>query len=266
MNPPLRLEREGHVALLFLDDAARLNPLSEAMQIALREKLRDLAADRDVRALVITGVGRAFCVGADLSAMGPASDGPGLGHRTADRMHALSNRVIADLRQLPFPVISAVNGPCAGAGVGLALAADIVVASRSAYFYLPFMAKLGIVPDLGCTWFLERLLGPARATGLTLLGDRLSAQKAADWGVIWSCVEDEALSAEAMSIARRLTLLPPQAALETRRAFEAAGRQSLEAQLDYEAERQRHLIDAPSFREGVRAFLEKREPQFAGRE
>lgn len=267
----LREERDGDVAILVLANAKRLNPMGQPLQNALRERLRALAADRSVRALVITADGRGFCVGADLSAMNNALGGDAaadtrtLGDKTADTMHAASNRLISDIRRLTFPVVSAINGACAGAGVGLALSADIVVAARSAYFYLPFMVKLGIVPDLGTTWFLERLVGRGRATALTLLGEKLPAEKAVEWGIAWACVDDEALRDEALKLAHRLAALPPQAALETRRAYDAAAHNSLDAQMGYEAERQRELIDAPSFAEGVQAFIGKREPRFSGR-
>jgi 2-(1,2-epoxy-1,2-dihydrophenyl)acetyl-CoA isomerase len=258
----VRHERDGDVAILTLHVPSRLNPLTLDIQRGLRAHLAHLREDRTVRALVLTGAGKAFCVGADLSSMGPAEAGGSLGQRTADTMAALSNRLIADLRALPFPVVSAVNGPTAGAGVGLALAADVVVAARSAYFYLPFMPRLGIVPDLGTTWFLERSVGRARAVALTLLGDRLSAEQAAQWGLVWACVDDASLREEAMAIARRLARLPAHAAQEIRAAYELAGTQPLEAQMHYEAERQRELIDRPEFAEGVKAFGEKREPVF----
>ncbi len=254
------------VATITLNNPAKLNPLSGNIQTEMRDALANVRADASVRALMITGAGKAFCVGADLSAMGGKSeDERSRGNLTADRMHEVSNRVISDLRALPVPVISAVNGPAAGAGVGIALAADVVIASRSAYFYLPFMAKLGIVPDLGTTWFLSRFLGRARTMGLTLLGDKLSAEQAAAWGLIWSCVEDADLMDEARSLAQRLASLPAHAALETRAAYDAAQTNDLNAQLAYEAERQRELLDRDSFVEGARAFMEKRAPAFTPR-
>jgi len=140
-----------------------------------------------------------------------------------------------------------------------------VIAARSAYFYLPFLPKLGIVPDLGSTWFMERLAGRGRAMGLALLGDRLSAEQAVQWGVAWACVDDAVLRAEALAVAQRLAKLPAHAAVEARRAFDAAALNTLPQQLAYEAERQRELLDKASFMEGVRAFLEKREARFAGR-
>lgn len=261
---PILLERQGDVAWLRLNIPQRLNPLAQPLQVALRAQLAALREDRSVRALVITGVGKAFCVGADLGAMRPPSD-KSLGEQTADTMQALSNRLIEDIRSLPFPVVSAVNGPCAGAGAGVALAADMVVAAQSAYFYLPFMPRLGIVPDLGSTWFLQRSAGRARAVGLSLLGERLSAQQALDWGLIWACVQDDQLAAQAQALALRLAQLPAHAAQEIRRTYDHAEGATLTEQLDYEASRQRELIDRPEFAEGVRAFLEKREPKFPPR-
>ncbi len=257
-------ERQGPVAWVRLNIPQRLNPLALPLQEELHQVLTLLREDRSVGALVITGVGKAFCVGADLGSMRPPS-GQSLGQQAADTMKALSNRLIEDLQSMPFPVVSAVNGPAAGAGVGLALAADMVVASRSAYFYLTFMPRLGIVPDLGSTWFMNRALGRSRALALSLLGERLPAEQAQAWGLIWRCVEDEALEVEAQALALRLASLPAHAALEIRRTLDHAETASLSEQLDYEAERQRELIDRPEFTEGVRAFLEKREPQFPKR-
>jgi 2-(1,2-epoxy-1,2-dihydrophenyl)acetyl-CoA isomerase len=263
---PVLLERDADVAIITLNEPAKLNALSLDLQRQLRTQLAGIREDRTVRALLLTGAGKAFCVGADLSTDGPMAPGsPGLGQRTADLMHELSNRIVSDLRELPVPVVVALNGAAAGAGVGIALAADIVVAARSAYFYLPFAPKLGLLPDLGATWFLPRLLGRAHATALTLLGDRLPAATAAEWGLIWRCVDDEGLRDDALSIAQRLAKLPALSALDTRRAFDAALGNTLEGQLAYEAQRQRELLDRPEFAEGVRAFLERREPVFGPR-
>lgn len=261
---PVLEERHGAVALLRLNLPQRLNPLALSLQLALREHLARLADDRSVRALVLTGAGKGFCVGADLGSMQAAPAGQSLGEQTA-AMEALSNRLIEDLRSMPFPVLSAVNGPCAGAGVGLALAADVVLVARSAYFYLPFMPRLGIVPDLGCTWFLERLLGRSRAVALSLLGERLSGEQAAQWGLAWACVDDTDLGEQALALAQRLARLPAHAAREIRSVYEHAASHSLNEQMRHEAERQRELIDRPEFAEGVQAFLAKREPVFAPR-
>lgn len=260
----LASERHGAVALLRLNIPARLNPLTMPLQQALCAALAELREDRSVRALLITGTGKAFCVGADLGSMSPPENGS-LGAQTADAMESLSNRLIEDLRTLPFPVVSAVNGACAGAGVGVALAADVVLAARSAYFYLPFMPRLGIVPDLGTTWFLERSVGRARAVAMSLLGERLGAEQAAQWGLVWQCVDDADLPAQALTVAQRLAALPAHAAQEIREVYELAGRQTLGEQMRSEAERQRELIDRPTFTEGVQAFLGKREPVFPPR-
>lgn len=266
MASGIRYEREGAVGVVTLDNAAKMNPLTEAMQHALLEVLSTARQDAEVRALLITGEGRGFCVGADLSAMVPSEgDTRSLGTRTADTMAVLSNKLVLALREAPFPVVSALNGAVAGAGVGLALAADLVVAARSAYFYFPFMPKLGIVPDLGSTWFLANLVGRSRALGLTLLGDKLPADQALDWGLVWSVVDDAALPDEGRALARRLAELPAHGALEMRRAFEAARCNDLPAQLAYEAERQRELIDHPDFAEGVAAFMGRRMPLFRNR-
>ena len=257
-------ERDGDVAILSFNIPQRLNPLSTPLQQALRERLARLRDDGEVRAVVLTGVGRAFCVGADLGSMAAPASGS-LGQQVADAMESLSNRLIEDLRSLPFPVVSAINGPAAGAGVGVALAADVVIAARSAYFYLPFMPRLGIVPDLGTTWFLERLVGRARAIGLSLLDERLPAEQAAQWGLVWACVDDGELRAKAVAVAQRLARLPAHAVQEMRAIYESAASQPLVAQMRHEADRQRTLIDGPDFAEGVKAFLEKRDPVFKRR-
>ncbi|MBT9463118.1 enoyl-CoA hydratase-related protein [Hydrogenophaga sp.] len=263
-EPILVSERHGAVVLLRLNIPARMNPITMPLQQALRDALAELREDRTVRALLLTGTGKAFCVGADLGSMSTPDNGS-LGAQTADAMEALSNRLIEDLRTLPFPLVSAVNGACAGAGVGLALAADVVLAARSAYFYLPFMPRLGIVPDLGTTWFLERALGRARAVAMSLLGERLAAEQAERWGLVWRCVDDADLPTQALALAQRMAALPAHAAQEIRAVYELAGQQTLVEQMRSEAERQRELIDRPTFAEGVQAFLNKREPVFPPR-
>ena len=252
------------IATLTLNDPAKLNALSKGLQTGLREALARVRDDTSVRAVILTGAGRAFSSGADLSGVG--GDVPGdtrsRGEKSYDGMGALNNPLIMDLHELPVPLVCAANGPVAGGSLGIALAADIVVAAKSAYFYMPFMPALGIVPDMGATWFFPRGIGRARSVGMTLLGNRLSAEQAAQWGLIWACVDDAALMDEARAIAAKLAALPAHAALETRRAFAAAERNSLAEQLEYERERQRDLIDRDEFTEGVSAFLQKRKPVF----
>ncbi len=258
------LEREGAVAVVTLSNAGRRNALSREMQAGLRQVIAEVPRMQGVRAVLLTAAGeQAFCAGADLGGGIPdAASGLTRGQATQRVMVELSNPIITGLRSLPVPVVVAVNGVAAGAGVGIALAGDVVIAARNASFYLPFIPKLGIVPDLGTTWFMERLAGRGRAVALTLLGDKLTAEKAEQWGLIWACVDAAELRGEAMAIAHKLAKLPGHAAMETRAAYEAAGRNDLPAQLQYEADRQRDLLDRPEFEEGVRAFLEKREPDF----
>ena len=258
-------EIEDGIATLTLNLPTKLNPIAKDLQVALRDALARVAGDRSVRAVVLTGAGKAFCAGADLGAMQTPDSGKTLGDETADWMQSLSNPLISAMRSLPVPLVCAVNGPAAGAGVGIALAGDVVLAARSAYFYLSFLPRLGLVPDLGCTWFSPRLVGPARALGMALLDERVSADKAAQWGLIWNCVEDDLLLLEAQKTAQRLARLPAHAVLEARQAFAASERHTLDEQLHYESERQREMIMKPSFGEGVAAFLQKRPPAFAGR-
>ena len=256
---------EDGVATLTLNLPAKLNPIAKDLQVELRDALARITDDKAVRAVVLTGASKAFCVGADLSAMRAPEAGKTLGDETADWMQSLSNPLISALRNLPVPLVCAVNGPAAGAGVGLALAADVTLAGRSAFFYLPFLPKLGISPDLGCTWFIPRFIGRARAMGMALLDERISAEKAAQWGLIWDCVDDDILLPEAQKVAQRLARLPAHAVQEARNAFAASERNTLDEQMHYESERQRELIDKPSFGEGVAAFLQKRPAFFEGR-
>ncbi|SEB21076.1 enoyl-CoA hydratase-related protein [Variovorax sp. YR216] len=265
MNDSVLYEVNDGIATITLNLPAKLNPIALELQEGLRDSLARVRMHNEVRAVVLTGAGKAFCVGADLSAMNPPDDGKTLGNRTAEWMQSMSHPLIEEIRALPVPVVCAVNGPAAGAGVGVALACDIVVAARSAYFYLPFLPKLGIVPDLGCTWFIPRRVGPARALGMALLDEKLGAEMAAQWGLIWACIDDGLLLLEALKIAQRLARLPAHAVLEARKAIEVSEHHSLSEQLHYESERQRELLDKPTFAEGVMAFLQKRVPVFPPR-
>jgi len=255
------VEQENDIAVLTFNQPASRNGLTAQLQTEMLEALDHLAQQADVRALILTGAGKAFCSGADLGRLGP-EEGASLGQSVAKVMDELSNPLILALQNFPVPVVAAVNGAAAGAGMGIALAADIVIAARSAFFLSPFLPRLGIVPDMGTTWFLPQRVGRARAMGLMLLGDRLPADKAAEWGLIWSCVDDSVLMDEARQTAMRLASAPSHAVTEARRALDEAAGHDLAAQLDYEKERQRELLDLPSFREGVQAFFEKREPVF----
>lgn len=259
------LESRGGIATVTLNDPGKLNPLSIPLQSEFAQVMAQIRSDDSIRAVILTGAGKAFCVGADLNSLDPAkmaAEGKSTGRSVAEMMRKLTNPIVTTLRALPVPTVSVVNGPAVGAGVGLALAADIVLAARSAYFSLPFMPSLGIIPDVGTTWFLPRMVGRARATGLTLLGNRLSASQAADWGLIWACLEDADLSAEMLSMGERLAALPSHAALEVRAAYDQAETSTLVGQLEYERGRQLELLDGPWFSEGVNAFVDKRKPIF----
>jgi 2-(1,2-epoxy-1,2-dihydrophenyl)acetyl-CoA isomerase len=233
------------------------------MHQELLAALNDPAEDRQVRAVVITGAGRAFCAGQDLAdpAVGPQADGTVDLGAVVERHYA---PLVKRLRSMPIPVIAAVNGVAAGAGANLALACDIVLAARSASFIQPF-GRIGLIPDTAGTWLLPRLVGRARALGLVLLGDRLKAEEAQAMGLIWSCVDDTELISAASSFALRLAALPVRALAATRMAMDAAQTTSIEAAVEREAQLQRELGRSADYREGVAAFSEKRTPVFSDR-
>lgn len=258
MSVRLAQDEQG-IATLTLDLPEQLNPLSEPLQHAFRAALAQLRDDPRVRVLVLTGAGLAFSAGADLSTVDLA---PQALRRAADLLEQVTNQLVLELAAMPVPVLSSVNGIVAGGAVGLALAADVVIAARSAYFYMPFMPALGIVPDLGTSWFLPRGVGRARSMGLGLLGNKLPAERAAQWGLIWDCVDDDRLAGETRAIAQRLARLPRHAVRELRAAHTESARNDLAQQVAWEAARQRELIAGPAFAEGVQAFREKRAPDF----
>ena len=254
------------VATITLNRPQALNALNKQLIDELRAAIRHATKDDGVRAIVMTGAGRGFCSGADLANAGFADDvARSVGEGVSHSMEIAYNPLVRDIAGCPKPVVAAVNGIAAGGGVGLALAADIVVAAKSAYFVQVFGPRLGLVPDMGCTWFLPRLVGRARARGLALLGDRLSAEKAAEWGLIWTAVADADLMAEAQGLAGRLAKGPPRAFAHIKRALDDAPLMSLDEQLEIERRMQGVLGDTEDFREGVGAFLTKREPEFKGR-
>ncbi len=255
------VEVNDGLAVLRLNRPEMLNALSIELARDIRAALARVKAQPEVRALILTGAGRGFCAGAQLREA-PLDATETNAQRGARIMKEHYNPMILELTSLPIPVIAAVNGVAAGAGVSIALAADIVLAAESAYFMLVFAPRLGIIPDLGATWHLPRLLGRGRAHALTLLGDRLPAKTAADWGLIWKCFPADQLMGEAFALARRLGDAPQHIVAEVRRAFDAAESNDLVAQLEYERQRQQELTNMDAFKEGVRAFLEKREPIF----
>lgn len=253
------------IATLFLNRPALLNSLNGELIKTMRGMMSGLRADKEVRVLVISGRGRGFCSGVDLKDPILSNSDPANRLQT---FHAFMdnglNGLIRDIYDFDRPTVAAVNGVAAGGGIGLALSADIVLAAKSAYFVQVFAPQLGLIPDLGCTWHLPRLLGRARSIGLAMLGDRLSAQQAADWGLIWRAVEDDALEAESRAIAIRLRDGAPRALAAVSKAIDHGCDVSLSNQLDYERDVQSVLYSTEDFREAVTAFNDKRKPVFKG--
>ncbi len=256
-EPVVRVEREGDVAIVTLNRPDKLNSVNAAVQQALPAAI-DQA--RDARCLVLTGAGRGFCAGQDLTERTGDTD-------TLDTGRAIEgfyNPLVRQIRGLAMPVIAAVNGVAAGAGANIALACDIVLAARSAKFIQAF-AKIGLIPDSGGTFFLPRLVGPARAMGLALLAEPLPAEQAADWGLIWRAVDDDRLMPEARALAQHLAAQPTAGLALIKRAIQAGATNDLDAQLDLERDLQREAGRTADYREGVAAFLAKRPARFTGR-
>ena len=250
------------VATLTLNRPDKLNAFNEAMHGELAQALGRIEADPEIRAVLLTGAGRSFCSGQDLGdrVTGEGDSPPDLG----DTLERLYNPLIRRICRLERPVVCAVNGVAAGAGANLAFNCDIVLAARSAQFMEPF-CKLGLVPDAGGTYILPRLVGAVRARGLALLGESLSAERAEAWGLIWRVVDDERLMDEAMALARHLATQPTKGLGLIKRALLASATNSLDVQLDLERDLQREAGRTEDYREGVTAFMEKRQPTFKGR-
>lgn len=253
-------EQAGGVATVTIDRPGKLNALTPRTLDELIHAFDRIRDEGAARAALLTGAGRAFCSGADLSA---ARDGDGPIDRGAE-LEAGFNPLLKRMRDLPVPLVTAVNGAAAGGGCGYALAGDIVIAARSAYFLQPF-AHIGLVPDVGSTWLLPRLAGRARATAMMMLGERIPAGQALDWGLIWQVVDDEALMPTARAMAERLASGPTVAYGLMRRAIADGLASTLTESLEREREDQRIAGHTDDHAEGLRAFLEKRAPRFSGR-
>jgi 2-(1,2-epoxy-1,2-dihydrophenyl)acetyl-CoA isomerase len=262
----LQYERREDVACVTLNRPDRLNALNLSMITDLRGAAAAIDADHEIRAVLLTANGRAFCSGADLIGDDLLSDPKRrLGDSIGERLHEHFNPMIEAWYGLRAPVVVAVNGIAAGAGVSLALVGDIVLAARSATFLQLFAPKLGLMPDLGSTFHLPRLVGTARAKGLALLGDALTAADAANWGLIWACVDDVALAEQAESIARRLATGPTQAFQRIKAVFNVELPRTLTEQLAIEAVAQTELGNTQDFAQGVQAFRSKKTPNFTGK-
>lgn len=253
------------VAIIRFNRPKSLNAMSLGLMQELNAAFDQASADAAVRVVVLTGEGRGFCSGADLAdaSSKPPLDAQGrldLG-QSLDRHY---NPLVLKMRRLAKPVIAAVNGMAAGAGASLALMADLTVAARSAHFLQAFV-NIGLIPDAGSTWILPRNLGSQRAMGLTLLGEKLSAEDAKTWGLIWDVVDDDQLMPTVMAMARKLAQGPGLAIERIKRSIHAAARNDLDAQLELERDLQRECGRTQDFIEGTTAFMQKRKAAFKGR-
>jgi 2-(1,2-epoxy-1,2-dihydrophenyl)acetyl-CoA isomerase len=255
----IKLARDQSLATLTLNAPDKLNAVSRKMIAEIKQAWEEIGADTSVRAVLLTGSGRGFCAGADLSDPDRKND--------ADSGSALDkffNPVIRTMRALPKPIVAAVNGVAAGVGMSFAMAADITIAAKSASFLQAF-ARIGLLPDGGSTWFLPRLVGEQRARALAMLAPQISAEQAKQWGLIWDVVDDAALMPTATELARRLANGPTQSLARIKDAMNQAAKNDLSQQLDLERDFQRELGRTEDFREGVTAFLAKRKAEFKGK-
>jgi len=262
MYTHLLVERDQGVARLTLNRPEVLNSFNRLMARELHRALEAIETDDSVRAVLLTGAGRAFCAGQDLAEAAPRADGslPDLGDFVRDGY----NPIILAIRTLEKPVVCAVNGVAAGAGANLALACDIVLASSEASFIQSF-SKIGVIPDSGGTFILPRIVGLQRATALTMLAEKVSAEQAHEWGMVYRVVEAPGLAEAAWATAVQLATQPTRALGLIKRAFNRSLGVDIEGQLDFEEELQREAGRTSDYAEGVRAFLEKRKPNFQGR-
>jgi 2-(1,2-epoxy-1,2-dihydrophenyl)acetyl-CoA isomerase len=258
----LLIDKRAGYTLLTLNRPDKLNSFNKQLRAELTAAIDDAGRDEDVRAVLITGAGRGFNAGQDLAdgVTPQAGKMPDLGRLLENEY----NPLIVKIRNLPKPVIAAVNGTAAGGGANFALACDFVLAARSAKLLQAFV-HIGLVPDVGGTWFLPRLVGDARARAHAMLGEPITAETAAAWGMIWRVVDDDKLMGEAEALATKLASMPTQAIALMKKAFAASQVNSLEQQLALERVLQRDAGNTPDSMEGIQAFLEKRKPKYTGR-
>ena len=258
-------QREGGVQCITLNRPEALNSFNSALHEALLAALDGAAADATVRAVVLTGAGRAFSAGQDLN--DPWVQPAPAGQPPQDMSQVLLRYyrpLMQRLQSMPVPVVAAVNGVAAGAAVSIALGCDLVIAARSASFLQAF-SRIGLVPDAGGTWLLPRLVGRGRALGLAMLADKLPAADAEQMGLIWKCVDDSALMPQALALATRLAALPTRALVATRHAMDASQALDLDGAIQLEARLQAQLGGSHDYLEGVAAFAAKRAPNFTDR-
>jgi 2-(1,2-epoxy-1,2-dihydrophenyl)acetyl-CoA isomerase len=260
--PTVLVSLDAGVLTITLNRPERLNALNPEMHAQLRAALERAMDESEIRAVLLTGAGRGFCTGQDLAERDVSAGAAPIDLSVS--LGSLYNPLVRRLRALPKPIICAVNGVAAGAGANLALACDLVIAARSATFVQAF-SRLGLVPDSGGTFFLPRLIGTARAMGLALLAEPLTAERAEQWGLIWKVVDDAKLADEAMSIARALATGPTKGYGRLKKAMYASASNTLDAQLDLERDLQREAGFSEDYREGVAAFLQKRPPSYKGK-
>ena len=259
---PVVVERHGAVTVITLNRPDKLNAFNVDQHLKLRAALEECAADGDCRAILLTGAGRGFCAGQDLSDRDPKmlGDSPDL----SKTISTYYNPLVRLIRGMDKPVICAVNGVAAGAGANIALSCDIVLAARSARFIQAF-SKIALIPDSGGTWWLTNLLGEARAKALAMTAEPVSAETAEEWGLIWKVVDDAQLMEDAMALAKRLADGPTFTFGLTKKAIQLASTNSLDEQLDVERDFQKEAGLSDDYKEGVAAFLEKRPATFTGR-
>lgn len=251
------------VATITLNRPDTLNAMTDGLMSGISAALGRVAADDGIRAVVLTGAGRGFCAGADLAQVAEPKSAEPVAADAEPSDTDTFNTAMRALMDCPVPTVARVNGPAAGGGFGLALACDVTIAAHSAFFVATFGPKLGIVPDMGATWSIPLRVGRARALGITLLGERISAEQACEWGLIWSAVPDAQLDAEVARITDILRHASPSTATRIRSTIDAAIHNSFSDQLDLEMQHQAVLIPR-NMQEGARAFMEKRTPEFDG--